>query len=233
LGNDFTGRANSVKQTADGGYIVAGDSIYMMSKYEHSHFSLVIKLDGNVKKIWKYSGSKNSDAQSVQQMAGGDYIIAGNATDSEFGLDLLVVQLDKNGKEKWIKTYGKNLTWEYASSIRQTTDGGYVVAGQTESFGAGRYDMWILKLDENGNGPGPVEISDPKYNDSNGFSLLQNYPNPFNQSTSITFDLSEPSDVTLSVYDISGVEIETIFSGQRPPGVSNVEWTPKNLLSGI
>jgi hypothetical protein len=233
LGNDFLGRAYSIQQTTDGGYIIAGDSIHIKSKYDHSHFSLAIKLAENGNEEWKYSGSEYSNAQFIRQTADQGYIVAGNRTDDEYGLDLLIVKLDKNGNEKWIKTFGRSGGWEYASAIQQTSDGGYIVSGQTDSYGAGRYDMWILKLDENGNGSGPVGIFNPQYNNLNGFSLAQNYPNPFNQFTAIAFNLSESSFITLTVYNIFGKEIEIIFCGQLPPGESKVEWTPKNLSGGI
>ena len=50
----------------------------------------------------------------------------------------------------WAKTYGGDY-YEVARSIQQTTDGGYIVAGETYSFGAGDYDFWVLRLDAGGN----------------------------------------------------------------------------------
>jgi hypothetical protein len=232
LGNNFRGRAYSIEQTTDGGYIFSGDSIAIKSEYNHSHYSLATKLDkdGNIK--WKYYGRENSIAQSIRQTADEGYIAAGNTIDNDYGLNFLIVLLDIGGKEKWIKSYGNNTQWEYASSIQQTSDGGYVVAGQTESSGAGRYDVWILKLDNNGNQE-PTGIFDPGYVDPYGLSLSQNYPNPFSKSTTITFNLPEPGFIVLTVFDIYGKEMETIFKGHLPRGESRVEWTPDNLPDGI
>ncbi|HBU31209.1 MAG TPA: hypothetical protein DEB14_02670, partial [Dictyoglomus sp.] len=53
-------------------------------------------------------------------------------------------------QQVWQKTYGGSNDDE-AFSIQQTTDGGYIVAGWTESFGAGNRDVYIIKLDSNGN----------------------------------------------------------------------------------
>ena len=50
----------------------------------------------------------------------------------------------------WDKTFG-GVEADIANSIIQTEDGGYAVAGYTESKGAGRYDVWVIKLDEEGN----------------------------------------------------------------------------------
>ncbi len=64
--------------------------------------------------------------------------------------DAWVLKLDASGNVQWAKTYGGRDS-DYAYSIQQTFDGGYIVAGETLSFGAGSYDVWVLKLDENGN----------------------------------------------------------------------------------
>jgi len=60
------------------------------------------------------------------------------------------LKLDSSGNVIWQKTYGGTYN-DYASSIEQTTDGGYIVAGWTLSFGAGLGDLWVLKIDSSGN----------------------------------------------------------------------------------
>jgi hypothetical protein len=65
------------------------------------------------------------------------------------------------------------------------------------------------------------------------YSLEQNYPNPFNPSTTIRFSLPKSGYVTLKVYDILGREVETLVEGVRTAGFYSVEWTPKNLASGV
>jgi hypothetical protein len=232
LSDDFVGSAKSVQQTSDGGYIIAGDSIYFKSEFERSHYLMVVKLDENGNKEWNYFGSEFSGAESIQQTADYGYIIAGNTIDDEYGLDFLIIKLDENGNEKWIKTYGSTGGWEYASSIQQTSEGGYIVAGQTDYYGSGKYDMWILKLDENGNGPGSVGFYNSYY-DFNEFLILQNYPNPFNQSTTIYFMLPISGFVTLTVINNLGIEIETIADGYCTTGEYTLEWTSKNLSSGV
>jgi hypothetical protein len=231
LGNNFLGSAYSIQQTTDGGYVFSGDSIAVKSEFNHSHYSLAAKLDKDGKIKWKYYGSEYSSAQNIRQTAAGGYIAAGNTLDDDNGMNFLIILLDQNGKEKWIKSYGNITLWEYASSIQQTSEGGYVVAGQTESSGAGKYDVWILKLDENGNSV-PTGIYNPAYNDPYGLSLSQNYPNPFDRSTTIIFNLQKAGFVTLTIYDISGKEIETLFSGYLPPGESKAEWIPEDLPDG-
>ncbi|MCJ7812451.1 T9SS type A sorting domain-containing protein, partial [bacterium] len=233
LGNDFIGRANSIQQTMDGGYIVAGDSVDFRSEFDYSHYLIVIKLDENGNKEWNYFGSEYSSAKSIQQTEDNGYIIAGDTRDDGHGLDFLIIKLDENGNENWIKIYGSSGGWEYASAIQQTSDGGYSVAGQTDSYGTGRYDMWILKLDENGNGPGPDGISYSHNNHFKGFSLSQNYPNPFNPSTIIRFSLPKSLLVSLKVYNFHGKEVNTLISEYRHAGKYEVKWNAEDFPSGI
>ena len=61
------------------------------------------------------------------------------------------MKLDANGNVTWQKTYGGSSGDDCAHSIQQTSDGGFIVAGATSSYGAGSFDYWVLKLDANGN----------------------------------------------------------------------------------
>lgn len=224
------GRAYSVRQTKDGGYIVAGDSIDLKSGYDHSHYLLVFKLDKDGEREWTYYGSEYSGAQSVRQTADEGFIVSGNTTDTGHGLDVLLIRFDNKGKKVWSKTFGKSDGWEYAADALQTSDKGYIVAGQADSYGAGRYDWWVLKLDENGNGSGPTGIPGMY---KKGLSLFQNYPNPFNKSTTIGFYLSEPGFVTLKIYNLAGKELDVLYNNWMPAGQFTAEWTPGDLPSGI
>jgi len=112
----------------------------------------IIKLDKNGNKIWEkaYGGSKNEEAYSVQQTKDGGYIVAGlTYSIGSGGKDVYIIKLDRNGNKVWDKTYGGN-GWDEAFSIQQTIDGGYIVAGFSDSFGAGNGDFYIIKLNKNG-----------------------------------------------------------------------------------
>jgi hypothetical protein len=230
LGSKFLGRSSSICQVKEGGFIFAGDSIALKQEGDHSHFSMVCKLDEQGKKEWVYFGNEYSEFQSVQQTSDGGFIAAGNTTDDQHGLDLLLVKLDRNGRKIWSRTFGKSLTWEYASTVRQVRDGGYIVAGQTESFGSGKYDSWLLKLDENGNGP-VTGISFPKAQIN--FKLLPNFPNPFSKSTTIPFQLEKPGFVTLKILNQSGQVLQVLVSEKYPSGEFSLHYSPEGLSDGI
>jgi hypothetical protein len=136
--------AYSIQQTSDGGYIVAG-----LSSLGFVQYAWVLKLDGNGNVQWQKTYGDGT-AYSIQQTSDGGYIVAGEAYSfGAGGSDACVLKLDGDGNVQWQKTYGgSNL--DSASSIQQTSDSGYIVAGQTGSFGAGFYDAWVLKLDGDG-----------------------------------------------------------------------------------
>jgi len=141
--------ARSIQQTVDGGYIVAGftDS-YGAGGYD----AWVLKLDSNGIIEWEktYGGSSYDESIAVQQTVDGGYIVAGDTVSyGAGGPDAWVLKLDSNGIVEWEKTYGGS-SEDIAYAIQQTGDGGYIVAGLTDSYGAGGYDDWVLKLDSNG-----------------------------------------------------------------------------------
>ena len=90
-------------------------------------------------------------ATSLIQITDGGYAVAGlTSSKGAGGEDFWVIKLDKQGKMVWDRTYGGSVD-DRATSLIQTTDGGYAVAGYTESKGAVDADFWVIKLDEQGN----------------------------------------------------------------------------------
>ena len=138
---------SSVQQTTDGGYIITGSAPSFANGDDELY---LIKTDANGDSLWTkiFSGGRGS---SVQQTADGGYIIAGST--SSFGNgneDVYLIKTDGSGNEQWFKTFG-GVDGESGSSVQQTTDEGYVIAGSTTSFGNGGSDIYLIKTDENGN----------------------------------------------------------------------------------
>jgi hypothetical protein len=138
-----------VQQTKDEGYIVSGETALGSGGDD----AWVMKLDslGNVTWQKTYGGTRNDYAWSVQQTADEGYIITGQTT--SFGVgnsDIWLLKLNGTGDIAWQKTYGGTSN-DYAWSVQQTADEGYIIAGQTTSFGAGEGDAWVMKLDSLGN----------------------------------------------------------------------------------
>ncbi|MFZ8835359.1 MAG: T9SS type A sorting domain-containing protein [Candidatus Caldipriscus sp.] len=142
--------AYSVQQTSDGGYIVAGRTRSFGAGLSDA---FLVKTDANGNVIWAktYGGTGTDYARSIQQTSDGGYIVAGITWSfGAGGLDIFLIKTDANGNVIWSKTYG-GTGWDEAYSVQQTSDGGYIVAGYTLSFGAGDYDIFLIKTDANGN----------------------------------------------------------------------------------
>ena len=144
--------AKSIRQTDDGGYIVAGST---SSFSAGGTYLWVLKLrpDGTINWQKTYGGIYGSAAFSIRQTGDGGYVVAGRTASPGTGvvetLDLWVLKLRPGGAIEWQKTYG-GINWDFANSIQEVNDGGYIVVGETESFGAGNEDIWVLKLRPDG-----------------------------------------------------------------------------------
>ena len=144
--NDY---ASSIQQTIDGGYIVAGTSCSLAA-----HSISVLKLDtsGNIewqKAFGSLDGSTNFWASAIRQTAEGEYAVAGIGVSGSLGPSgSLVLKLDANGSIQWQKIFSTGGGFDQVVSFRETSDGGYIMAGRTKFF---RSDAWIIKVDSNGN----------------------------------------------------------------------------------
>ncbi len=139
----------SVKQTLDGGYAIAGRT----SSFGAGGMDVyLIKTDTNGDTLWTraYGGIGNDKAFSIAQTTDGGYIIAGWTNSFGSGnADVYLVKTDSIGDTLWTKTYG-GTEYDRGFSVCQTTDGGYAIAGETNSFGADLYDVYIIRTDSFG-----------------------------------------------------------------------------------
>jgi len=141
--------AESVQQTNDGGYVIAGAGQSYGAGYWDAW---IVKTDAYGTMEWhnSFGGPYSDGGKSVQQTTDGGYIFAGSTTSFGAGShDIRLIKTDAFGDSIWTKTFG-GPQYDIVSTVQQTTDGGYILSGQTLSFGAGSYDVWLIKTDENG-----------------------------------------------------------------------------------
>ena len=159
FGGHYADWATSVQQTACGGFIIAGHT----RSFGAGNFDFwVIKTDPEGSKEWSQTfGGRGWDrAFSVQQTADGGLIIAGYTTTAwiyqaafpvgvtpktPYGC-IWMVKTDPYGNLQWSQTFGTLGEADAARSVKQTACGGFIIAGWTESFGAGERDFWLIKL---------------------------------------------------------------------------------------
>lgn len=140
---------NSVQQTTDGGYILAG---YTWSFAVGPYDFWLVKTDANGDSLWsnRFGGSGDDKCYAVKQTSDGGYALVGRtATWGAGNDDIWLVKTDANGDSVWSQTYG-GAGDDQCSEFLLTPDGGYMLAGRTQSFGAGGYDFWLLKTNADG-----------------------------------------------------------------------------------
>jgi hypothetical protein len=142
--------ATAVAEASDGGYVIVG---YTQSFGISDYAFLLVKTDmyGNVMWNRTYGGADIDMASSVIAVSTGGYALAGST--SSFGAgetDGWLIKTDNQGNTEWNTTIG-GTSYDYVNSLIETSDGCFVLAGQTYSFGAGTDDFWLIKVDSDGN----------------------------------------------------------------------------------
>lgn len=149
-GGADTAHGYCVQQTTDQGYIVSGDKDSFGGGVSDVY---VIKTDseGNTQRTLTYGGTGSEFGRSVRQTTpDGGLIIAGDTYSFGAGaLDVYLIKTNAIGDTLWTRTYGGE-GFEHGYSVQQTSDNGYIIAGDTDSYGAGGYDVYLVKTDSAG-----------------------------------------------------------------------------------
>ncbi|HXH18330.1 MAG TPA: S8 family serine peptidase, partial [Chitinophagales bacterium] len=167
LGGTSDDKATSVQQTSDGGFVVAGYAISNNGNVSGNHGGRdvwIVKLDagGNIQWQKALGGSSTDEANAIQQTTDGGYIMAGwtfstngDVTGNHGMHDFWVVKLNATGSIVWQKCLGGS-SIDIAYSVRETSDGNYIVAGSSYStngdvtLNRGTSDYWVVKLNAGG-----------------------------------------------------------------------------------
>jgi len=180
FGGNETDILKCIKNTKDGGFILAGNSSSSIGfdKKEDCRGGSdywIIKIDAGKEEIWQrtFGGKGQEDLTSIICTLDGGYLIGGSSNsdfskepnslnekkeNSRGGMDYWIIKLDSNGKEEWQKTYGGCYN-DLLKSMASTKDGGYIIGGNSNSTNSGEKadvnfgigsDYWIIKIDAYG-----------------------------------------------------------------------------------
>ncbi|MBU0678350.1 MAG: hypothetical protein KJ626_09545 [Verrucomicrobia bacterium] len=140
----------AMQQTADGGYVLAGFT-YSYGAGEADYYLVKTNSQGDTLWTRTYGGQYQDFAYCVQQTTDSGYVVAGSAQSFSTGgtCDIYLVKTNSQGDTLWTRTYG-GLADESAYSVDHATNGGYILAGMTTSYGAGQSDFYLVKITSQG-----------------------------------------------------------------------------------
>ncbi|HNW88612.1 MAG TPA: T9SS type A sorting domain-containing protein [Bacteroidales bacterium] len=145
-GND---EATSIIQTSDGGYAIIGST----DGFGYGGYDvLLIKINykGDIEWTGNYGGINNDYGRAISPTNDGGYIIAGNTNSYGAGLgDIFLIKTDSLGNTIWTKTFG-GINDDAARAVFELNNGDFIIAGSTLSFGAGLYDLYLIRTNSLG-----------------------------------------------------------------------------------
>ncbi len=168
----------SGRQTTDGGYIITG---YIDLPEPNFRDVYLVKTDSLGDTLWTrtYGGPDNDEGNCVRQTIDGGYVITGyTMAFTPYYSEVLLLKTDSLGNVMWTQHYGDGANFnEMGYSVQQAFDGGYIIGGNTESFGAGMYDLYLIRTNYLGDTMWTRTFGGP--NHDYGRSVIQNTDGDF------------------------------------------------------
>jgi hypothetical protein len=204
----------SVQQTTDGGYFITGSSW----SFSFGSGIYLIKTDDAGDTLWTktYSGSQG---YSGKQTFDGGYIITGWAEPlGPNNSNVWLLKTNSSGDTLWTKIFGAD-EYEQGRSVQQTSDGGYILCGFTDSYGAGGYDIWLIRVG--------AEITNMQETKETEFTI---YPNPARKKFGVQGLELGGNGGTLEIYDLNG---RKLLEKQIPAGAEEFEVDVSQVPGGV
>ena len=242
LGGSLYDTANSIRQTADDGYIVAGEAVSSDGDVTGHHGTSsdywIVKLNAAGTIQWQKAlgGSNNDIATAVQQTADGGFVIAGFAdsidgdvvsTDTVvYDYDYWIVKLTAAGiiqAQELLGNFSGEYDDDWTQDIQQTSDGGFILIGFTPTQFATPSASTVVKLNAG-------SLSNPDFQLENSIRV---YPNPITISATISFSLTQTQKVAVNIYDLTGKLVEALADEEMQQGSHQLEWNVSDVSTGI
>jgi hypothetical protein len=212
-----------VEETSDHGYIATG---YTKSSGAGQKDVLLLKVDSLGNEEWSktHGGNLNEEGYCVRQTADGGYVVVGyTESHGAGGADVWLLKTNASGDLTWSRTHGGSCG-EIGRSVLQTSDGGYILSGQTGTYGAGVVDFYLVKTDQDGR----IAVEETSGRETRS-PRLSVFPNPVAGSVTLSVECPVPLIAELVLHDAGGRELNTLFTGtlvgekrlafDAPPGI--------------
>ncbi|HEX7342952.1 MAG TPA: T9SS type A sorting domain-containing protein [bacterium] len=216
----------ALARTNDGGFIIAGYSSLTQSP---NYDVYLIRTNPQGDTLWtqRYDGMGSDGGWDVQEVQDGGFIVVGGTNLFPIeSADLWAIRTDENGGTLWTKQIGR-LNGDRGHSIRQTADGGYIIAGVTNMID-GISDVWLVRLAEDIAAADPPDPIVPSQ-----FALYPAFPNPFNPVTKLKFSLPGATVISLSVFNTQGGLVGVLADGLYSAGYHETSFDGTGLPSGL
>jgi len=176
IGGSLDDYCYSIQETTDSSFIIAGSTESFGVGITNAY---LVKVSSIGDTLWTriFGDSSVAGAYDVKETLDKGFIITGYTFSTPEGkADIFLIKTNANGDIMWQKSYGGSLH-EFAYAVSQTTDGGYVVVGSTESYAVGIDDVFLIKTDSVGNLLWSNSYGGPDYEE--GKAVIQLYDKGF------------------------------------------------------
>lgn len=221
---NFIDRANSLKIDSIGNVYVTGNSsgVNLSSDY------VTIKYNAQGVQQWLSTYNGPADAADVPMDIAldhsGNIFVTGYSYSSSSNDDITTVKYKNNGNQLWVSRFDYSLFDESISLAIDSFNNIYVCGYSGSGLNA---DFVTIKYSQ------AIGIQIISFEIPDQFSINQNYPNPFNPVTKIKFSVPVNTFVNITIYNVTGSEIETIVNNNLTAGTYEADWNAENYPSGV
>ncbi len=214
--------ANSVQETRDGGYIICG----AIELEDNNSDIWLIKMDSLGDTLWTRTigGTGWDVGYCLEETKEGGYVITGFTWSSGGGMrDVYLVRTDSLGIPIWQRTYGGPLS-DGAMCVHKTMDRGYIIVGETNSFGKGLEDVYLIKTDSSG-----MQVRENTFGQMDPHLSLELFPNISHLGTFIRYRIPGQRFISIKIYDLSGCLIKNLVEQTKNKGSYTLFWNGKDI----